>query len=83
LQVDLANPKTTGRIARPVASFQDDLTDEMDAKAAKQFPGIVYNYSQPIIDNVAEAVAGYKRQRTPSRFSEPDLNTLEKYWRTR
>jgi cobalt-zinc-cadmium resistance protein CzcA len=35
----------------------DELTDEMD-KQLKQFPGIVYNYSQPIRDNVAEAVAG-------------------------
>ncbi|MBS1599213.1 MAG: efflux RND transporter permease subunit [Bacteroidetes bacterium] len=35
----------------------DELTDDMDEKL-KQFPGIVYNYSQPIRDNVAEAVAG-------------------------
>jgi cobalt-zinc-cadmium resistance protein CzcA len=35
----------------------DELVDEMD-KRLKQFPGIVYNYSQPIRDNVAEAVAG-------------------------
>lgn len=35
----------------------DELTDEMDLKL-KEFPGIVYNYSQPIRDNVAEAVAG-------------------------
>ena len=27
-------------------------------KQLKKFPGIVYNYSQPIRDNVAEAVAG-------------------------
>lgn len=35
----------------------DELVEEMDAKL-KQYPGVVYNYSQPIIDNVAEAVAG-------------------------
>ncbi|MFZ4426312.1 MAG: efflux RND transporter permease subunit [Saprospiraceae bacterium] len=35
----------------------EDLVEEMDKKL-KQYPGIVYNYSQPIIDNVAEAVAG-------------------------
>jgi cobalt-zinc-cadmium resistance protein CzcA len=35
----------------------DELIDEMD-KHLKQFPGITYNYSQPIRDNVAEAVAG-------------------------
>lgn len=35
----------------------EQLIDEMDGRL-KQFPGIIYNYSQPIIDNVAEAVAG-------------------------
>ncbi len=35
----------------------EQLVEEMDAKL-KQYPGVVYNYSQPIIDNVAEAVAG-------------------------
>ncbi len=35
----------------------DELIEEMDAKL-RQYPGVVYNYSQPIIDNVAEAVAG-------------------------
>jgi cobalt-zinc-cadmium resistance protein CzcA len=37
----------------------DDLVDEMDKKL-RQYPGIIFNYSQPIIDNVAEAVAGFK-----------------------
>ncbi|WP_119081028.1 efflux RND transporter permease subunit [Chitinophaga alhagiae] len=35
----------------------DGLVEEMD-KRLKQYQGVVYNYSQPIIDNVAEAVAG-------------------------
>lgn len=35
----------------------EQLIEEMDKKL-KQYPGVVYNYSQPIIDNVAEAVAG-------------------------
>jgi cobalt-zinc-cadmium resistance protein CzcA len=35
----------------------EELIEEMDTKL-KQYPGVVYNYSQPIIDNVAEAVAG-------------------------
>ena len=38
---------------------QDHLVDEMDEKL-KQFQGITYNYSQPISDNVSEAVAGFK-----------------------
>ncbi|SFP77296.1 efflux RND transporter permease subunit [Hymenobacter arizonensis] len=36
---------------------KEQLIDEMDAKL-RQYPGVIYNYSQPIIDNVAEAVAG-------------------------
>ncbi len=35
----------------------DKLIDEMDQRL-KNYQGIVYNYSQPIIDNVAESVAG-------------------------
>ena len=36
---------------------EDQLIDEMDAQLRK-LPGIVLNYSQPIRDNVEEAVAG-------------------------
>jgi cobalt-zinc-cadmium resistance protein CzcA len=35
----------------------EQLIDQMDHKL-RQYPGIILNYSQPIIDNVAEAVAG-------------------------
>jgi len=47
---------------KPQKEWERDITteqliEEMDEKL-KQYPGIVYNYSQPIIDNVAEAVAG-------------------------
>jgi cobalt-zinc-cadmium resistance protein CzcA len=35
----------------------DELIEEMDQRL-KEYPGVIYNYSQPIIDNVAEAVAG-------------------------
>lgn len=35
----------------------DQLIEEMDKKL-REYPGVIYNYSQPIIDNVAEAVAG-------------------------
>jgi len=36
---------------------EDSLIAEMDA-SLKEYQGITYNYSQPIIDNVQEAVAG-------------------------
>jgi cobalt-zinc-cadmium resistance protein CzcA len=53
---------------------QDDLIEEMDAKL-KQFQGINYNYSQPIIDNVAEAVAGMNASNAVKIYGD-DLETL-------
>jgi len=53
----------------------DELVNEMDNKL-KQFPGIVYNYSQPIRDNVAEAVAGVPAALAVKIFG-PDFNTLD------
>ncbi|WP_353717892.1 CusA/CzcA family heavy metal efflux RND transporter [Dyadobacter sp. 676] len=53
---------------------QDDLIEEMDKKL-KQFQGINYNYSQPIIDNVAEAVAGMNASNAVKIFGD-DLETL-------
>ena len=37
--------------------ISDELIKEMNDSLSK-YQGIAYNYSQPIIDNVAEAVAG-------------------------
>ncbi|OJW74385.1 CusA/CzcA family heavy metal efflux RND transporter [Spirosoma sp. 48-14] len=54
----------------------DELIEEMDAKL-KQFQGINYNYSQPIIDNVAEAVAGMNASNAVKIFGD-DLNELNK-----
>ena len=54
----------------------DQLIEEMDARL-KQFQGINYNYSQPIIDNVAEAVAGMNASNAVKIFGD-DLNTLNK-----
>ena len=52
----------------------DELIEEMDGKL-RQYPGIVYNYSQPIIDNVAEAVAGINASLAVKIFGS-DLETL-------
>jgi cobalt-zinc-cadmium resistance protein CzcA len=54
----------------------DDLIKEMDGKL-KVFQGINYNYSQPIIDNVAEAVAGMNANNAVKIFGD-DLNELDK-----
>ncbi len=55
----------------------DGLIEEMDAKL-KQFQGINYNYSQPIIDNVAEAVAGMNASNAVKIFGN-DLGELDRY----
>ncbi|MGA9211314.1 efflux RND transporter permease subunit, partial [Kaistella sp.] len=55
----------------------DGLIDEMDGKL-KQYQGITYNYSQPISDNVAEAVAGFKAENGVKIYGD-NLNTLDKY----
>lgn len=54
----------------------DELVEEMDAKL-RQYPGIVYNYSQPIIDNVAEAVAGINASLAVKIYGD-DLELLNK-----
>ncbi|MDQ0478057.1 efflux RND transporter permease subunit [Chryseobacterium sp. MDT2-18] len=55
----------------------DGLIEEMDGKL-KQYQGITYNYSQPISDNVAEAVAGFKAENGVKIYGD-NLNTLDKY----
>jgi cobalt-zinc-cadmium resistance protein CzcA len=71
-QVDL---KPKDEWTRKITSEQ--LTDEMDTKL-RNYAGVLYNYSQPIIDNVAEAVAGYKASNGIKIFG-PDVYELEKY----
>lgn len=71
-QVDLL-PKEEWPHKRPVEA----LTDEMD-KMLRNYAGITYNYSQPIIDNVAEAVAGYKASNGVKIFGT-DIRQLENY----
>jgi len=55
----------------------DDLVEEMDKKL-KNYQGINYNYSQPIIDNVAEAVAGMNASNAVKIFGD-DLNKLDEF----
>lgn len=54
----------------------DQLVEEMDQKL-RQFPGVVFNYSQPIIDNVHEAVAGINADLAVKVFGN-DLQKLDK-----
>ncbi|MGZ3837120.1 MAG: efflux RND transporter permease subunit [Flavisolibacter sp.] len=54
---------------------EDKLIDEMDAQLSK-IPGIVLNYSQPIRDNVEEAVAGVNAALAVKIFGT-DFQTLD------
>ncbi len=53
----------------------DELVEEMDKKMRK-YQGIIYNYSQPIIDNVAESVAGINASNAVKIYGS-DLNVLD------
>lgn len=55
---------------------EDELIDEMDQQLRK-YPGIVFNYSQPIRDNVEEAVAGVNAALAVKIFG-PDFDELDK-----
>jgi cobalt-zinc-cadmium resistance protein CzcA len=53
----------------------DMIVSEMD-KNLSQYQGITYNYSQPIIDNVAEAAAGIKAANAIKIYGD-DLEKLD------
>ena len=70
IQVDLIPQKNWKR-----KITEDELIDEMDVQMRK-FPGIVFNYSQPIRDNVQEAVAGVNASLAVKIFG-PNFNVLD------
>lgn len=55
---------------------KEELINEMKSKLAI-YPGIVFNFSQPIMDNVEEAVSGVKGSIAVKIFGQ-DLEYLEK-----
>ena len=60
---------------RPQFKTKDDLIAAMDHELNK-FPGVDWNFSQPISDNVEEAVSGVKGELAVKLFGT-DLKTLE------
>ncbi len=54
---------------------KDELIAEMD-KELNKFPGVDWNFSQPISDNVEEAISGVKGELAVKLFGT-DLKTLE------
>src|SRR5208283_5839801 len=52
------------------------LTEQMTAKLTGRFPGVDFNFSQYIEDNVEEAASGVKGENSVKIFGS-DLQTLE------
>ncbi|MDB5156658.1 MAG: CusA/CzcA family heavy metal efflux transporter, partial [Mucilaginibacter sp.] len=71
IQVDLKNKKDW-----PAGVSEDELIDAMDTQL-KKIPGTVFNYSQPIRDNVEEAVAGVNASLAVNIFGS-DFQVLDK-----
>ncbi len=71
IQVDLVPEK---KWTRDIT--EDELINEMDTEL-KKYPGIVFNYSQPIRDNVEEAVSGVNASLAVKIFGA-DFDRLDK-----
>ena len=60
---------------RPQFKTKEELIAEMN-RQLDQFPGVLWNFSQPIADNMEEAVSGVKGQLSVKVFGD-DLASLE------
>jgi cobalt-zinc-cadmium resistance protein CzcA len=63
--------------AWPAGVDKDKLTESMTAALAARYPGVEFNFSQYIQDNVEEAASGVKGENSIKLFGS-DLDTLEK-----
>jgi cobalt-zinc-cadmium resistance protein CzcA len=61
----------------PRGLTKDALTDELSRELSEAFPGVVFNFSQMISDNVEEAVSGVKGENSVKVFGN-DLVQNEK-----
>ncbi|MGC2331309.1 MAG: CusA/CzcA family heavy metal efflux RND transporter [Candidatus Acidiferrales bacterium] len=55
---------------------EDELIAAMNRELAKKFPGVIWGFSQPIEDNMEEAVSGVKGELATKVYGS-DLHTLE------
>ena len=60
----------------PHGLTKDKLTQQINAQLQDQFPGVDFNFSQYIQDNVEEAASGVKGENSLKLFG-PDLKVLE------
>ncbi len=63
--------------AWPAGETKEKLTREMTEALQQHFPGVEFNFSQYIQDNVEEAASGVKGENSVKVFGN-DLETLEK-----
>ena len=63
--------------AWPAGENKEKLTQEMTDTLQQQFPGVDFNFSQYIQDNVEEAASGVKGENSVKVYGN-DLETLEK-----
>jgi cobalt-zinc-cadmium resistance protein CzcA len=63
--------------AWPAGETKEKLTREMTGTLKQQFPGVDFNFSQYIQDNVEEAASGVKGENSVKVYGN-DLETLEK-----
>jgi cobalt-zinc-cadmium resistance protein CzcA len=61
----------------PAGVDKEQLTTEMTNRFAEEFPGVDFNFSQYIEDNVEEAASGVKGENSVKLFGG-DLETLER-----
>ena len=62
----------------PSGMTKEKLTEQLNKELADAFPGVVFNFSQYISDNVEEAVSGVKGENSV-KIIGPNLNELEDY----
>ncbi|MGD0832236.1 MAG: CusA/CzcA family heavy metal efflux RND transporter [Terracidiphilus sp.] len=62
---------------RPVFHQDKEALISAIDKKLQEFPGVLWNYSQPISDNMEEAVSGVKGELSVKLYGD-DLRTLEK-----
>ncbi len=63
--------------AWPKGVDKEKLTDQVNSALEAEFPGVEFNFSQNIEDNVEEAASGVKGENSVKLFGN-DLATLEK-----
>ena len=71
-----SRPAGGGLFGAQRARTKEELVDDMNAELERKIPGVVWNFSQNIRDNVMEAMSGVKGDNSVKIFG-PDLDKLE------